>query len=357
MANYGNFVYSQVYAEDLTQQLNGTVKIYPSRFIAFKKSNGLPKLMTNLEYTKEGAMNLKRTHAIGSLYYENNTDIRSGYTWNQYENAQKAQGIQHAYWGDIVCSGDINFLASDVKNGLSTSEVTIYVNGGDALQRHALFPNMFATGAESIWYRKLQEVNFDYMQSNQSPEPIIENNQITFDSILLLYNVYGDTQSSVEPALLMKDIPMGVWTIKQGQPKVTLDVNDEQNFNISTTFSIRLNFAISTISNTPSVSISNGSDEYNMAVIMNNLAECMKTMNQIVKTNANALMEAKAYFTDFANKRHVNVPYLIDGRWYVNGRYIGGESNGGTGGSGNCNCGPLGDAGSFERYKNEVNNQ
>lgn len=276
------------YENDLTRTLDGSYKLYPSRWIAFR---GGEVNLTEVQKRMEGNIRY-------GLY---------GEMTSPFSTTDVADLIQHTALGDVVAAGDITLQQSEVEAGIAYSEIFIHVDGEKLRRSYIYLPDEPLRETDPI---------INELLGKPIQQPGVAENKIEFDRIVVLYNLYRKAESeTLEDMIVFRDYPLGLLELESTQ---TLYIDSK--FGGGTSWSTRLMSRVATGRahvETPST------DYHTLTRLLTEVGRSQSKMDEIVKTRIGHLDTFKSYMDRFRNEQSINVPYIIAGRWFVNGKDIG----------------------------------
>ena len=276
------------YENDLTRTLDGSYKLYPSRWIAFR---GGEVNLTEVQKRMEGNI---RYGAYGEMT-------------SPFSTTDVADLIQHTALGDVVAAGDITLQQSEVEAGIAYSEIFIHVDGEKLRRSYIYLPDEPLRETDPI---------INELLGKPVQQPGVAENNIEFDRIVVLYNLYRKAESeTLEDMIVFRDYPLGLLELESTQ---TLYIDSK--FGGGTSWSTRLMSRVATGRahvETPST------DYHTLTRLLTEVGRSQSKMDEIVKTRIGHLDTFKSYMDRFRNEQSINVPYIIAGRWFVNGKDIG----------------------------------
>ena len=276
------------YENDLTRTLDGSYKLYPSRWIAFR---GGEVNLTEVQKRMEGNIRY-------GLY---------GEMTSPFSTTDVADLIQHTALGDVVAAGDITLQQSEVEAGIAYSEIFIHVDGEKLRRSYIYLPDEPLRETDPI---------INELLGKPVQQTGVAENKIEFDRIVVLYNLYRKAESeTLEDMIVFRDYPLGILELESTQ---TLYIDSK--FGGGTSWSTRLMSRVATGRahvETPST------DYHTLTRLLTEVGRSQSKMDEIVKTRIGHLDTFKSYMDRFRNEQSINVPYIIAGRWFVNGKDIG----------------------------------
>lgn len=275
------------YEADLTSTLDGSLKLYPSRWLAFRGS--APVNMTEI------LSRLESSPRYG-LY---------GTITSPFSAVDVADLVQHTDLGDLVGVGDINLAQTEISGGQVYSEVFVQVDPENLPKQYLYLPDKPLRDNETIINRLM----------GQQPQPTT-NGWMEFNTIVILYNVYRKAESeTLQDMLLKKDFPMAIIELPEMQTLRTTN-----NLGGVTTWSTKV---LTRVTGQNSKLPTTDTDYHTLGRLLTEMGKLQKKMDQIVSSRVTDYGSFKAYLDKFRNEQSINVPYIVAGRWFVNGKDIG----------------------------------
>lgn len=289
----GTFYPTTQFTNDLSLLGQYTYKVIPSKFVTYK----------DIPYDRDGMDTAMDTARIA-------------------DNSSH-KDIKTAAWAligtDGVTSGDINFISTDVSQGLTFCEIYVHVTGQD----HT--PKYYETGTVVTAENEMVNDSTDYPAGST----------ITFQYILLLYDLYNGDE------LICRDMPMGMYVLPDKQ---TLLVKSEELYGSGTSWATHILARVAASAISDNVGLENG-DYTSLTAVLAEFGNLAAQMQEILNQKYDTLQIVKQYMTEFKNIREVNVPYISeDGEWWmVNGKPVTrvcqtGSGTGSGEGTASCDC-------------------
>jgi hypothetical protein len=285
------------YEADLTSTLDGSLKLYPSRWLAFRGTApvDIAAVLSSLESSPRYG-----------LY---------GTITSPFSAVDVADLVQHTDLGDLVGVGDINLAQTETSGGQVYSEVFVQVDPENLPKQYLYLPDKPIPDNETIINRLM----------GQQPQPT-SNGWMEFNTIVILYNVYRKAESeTLQDMILKRDFPMAIVELPEMQALRTTN-----NLGGVTTWSTKvLTRVTGKNSKLPSTDsdIHDGAGRYTdihtLGRLLTEMGRLQKKMDQIVSSRVTDYSSFKAYLDKFRNEQSINVPYIVAGRWFVNGKDIG----------------------------------
>lgn len=276
------------YEADLTSTLDGSLKLYPSRWLAFRGTApvDIAAVLSSLESSPRYG-----------LY---------GTITSPFSAVDVADLVQHTDLGDLVGVGDINLAQTETSGGQVYSEVFVQVDPENLPKQYLYLPNKPIPDNETIINRLL----------GSQPQPT-SNGWMEFNTIVILYNVYRKAESeTLQDMILKRDFPMAIVELPEMQALRTTN-----NLGGVTTWSTKvLTRVMGTNSKLPAT---DPVDYHTLGRLLTEMGRLQKKMDQIVSSRVTDYSSFKAYLDKFRNEQSINVPYIVAGRWFVNGKDIG----------------------------------
>lgn len=275
------------YEADLTSTLDGSLKLYPSRWLAFRGT--APVDMTAI------LSRLESSPRYG-LY---------GTITSPFSAVDVADLVQHTDLGDLVGVGDINLAQTETSGGQAYSEVFVQVDPENLPKQYLYLPNKPIPDNETIINRLM----------GQQPQPT-SNGWMEFNTIVILYNVYRKAESeTLQDMILKRDFPMAIVELPEMQALRTTN-----NLGGVTTWSTKV---LTRVTSKNTKQLSTDTDYHTLGRLLTEMGRLQKKMDQIVSSRVTDYSSFKAYLDKFRNEQSINVPYIVAGRWFVNGKDIG----------------------------------
>lgn len=275
------------YEADLTSTLDGSLKLYPSRWLAFRGTApvDIAAVLSSLESSPRYG-----------LY---------GTITSPFSAVNVADLVQHTDLGDLVGVGDINLAQTETSGGQVYSEVFVQVDPENLPKQYLYLPNKPIPDNETIINRLM----------GQQPQPT-SNGWMEFNTIVILYNVYRKAESeTLQDMILKRDFPMAIVELPEMQALRTTN-----NLGGVTTWSTKV---LTRVTSKNSKQLSTDTDYHTLGRLLTEMGRLQKKMDQIVSSRVTDYSSFKAYLDKFRNEQSINVPYIVAGRWFVNGKDIG----------------------------------
>lgn len=275
------------YEADLTSTLDGSLKLYPSRWLAFRGTAPVDIAAVLTAVAKSPRYGLYGTIT------------------SPFSAVDVADLVQHTDLGDLVGVGDINLAQTETSGGQVYSEVFVQVDPENLPKQYLYLPDKPIPDNETIINRLM----------GQQPQPT-SNGWMEFNTIVILYNVYRKAESeTLQDMILKRDFPMAIVELPEMQALRTTN-----NLGGVTTWSTKVLTRV-TSKNTKLPAAN--ADIHTLGRLLTEMGRLQKKMDQIVSSRATDYSSFKAYLDKFRNEQSINVPYIVAGRWFVNGKDIG----------------------------------
>lgn len=275
------------YEADLTSTLDGSLKLYPSRWLAFRGPApvDVAAVLSRLESSPRYG-----------LY---------GTITSPFSAVDVADLVQHTDLGDLVGVGDINLAQTETSGGQVYSEVFVQVDPENLPKQYLYLPDKPVRDNETIINRLM----------GQQPQPT-SNGWMEFNTIVILYNVYRKAESeTLQDMILKRDFPMAIVELPEMQALRTTN-----NLGGVTTWSTKV---LTRVTSKNAKLPTNDADYHTLGRLLTEMGRLQKKMDQIVSSRVTDYSSFKAYLDKFRNEQSINVPYIVAGRWFVNGKDIG----------------------------------
>lgn len=275
------------YEADLTSTLDGSLKLYPSRWLAFRGTApvDIAAVLSRLESSPRYG-----------LY---------GTITSPFSAVDVADLVQHTDLGDLVGVGDINLAQTETSGGQVYSEVFVQVDPENLPKQYLYLPDKPIPDNETIINRLM----------GQQPQPTSDG-WMEFNTIVILYNVYRKAESeTLQDMILKRDFPMAIVELPEMQALRTTN-----NLGGVTTWSTKV---LTRVTSKNAKQPSTDTDYHTLGRLLTEMGRLQKKMDQIVSSRVTDYSSFKAYLDKFRNEQSINVPYIVAGRWFVNGKDIG----------------------------------
>lgn len=353
MATTGKFYPFDRYINDISLTLDASHRIVPSRYVAIKSLiNNSPDTTPD---TPAGGIrpgvhlfgdDETNSGVNGDIYIDDQTAEMVYWSWpavvdyinyatRRFDTATAIEDIDYAPYrqtvldilndkiecNDVVTEntksykyyigGDINFLSHDIYDGMLYSEIYLHISNEAGLGR-VLINN---TG-QNQEQRVIEESNINI---NTLPN----HDKFSFQAVLLFYDIYKIGES--EPYAC--DIPLGIFILMDEDKNITsqeLLVQSNELFGSGTAWSTRIcsRFVSSaTIGQDPKIGTT-ASDYYTLTRVLQSFGDVIEAVEKNLTSREEDIQNIKMYLDEFKNSQTVNVPYMLNGWWYVNGKPV-----------------------------------
>ena len=286
------------YEADLTSTLDGSLKLYPSRWLAFRGTAPVDIAAVLTAVAKSPRYGLYGTIT------------------SPFSAVDVADLVQHTDLGDLVGVGDINLAQTETSGGQVYSEVFVQVDPENLPKQYLYLPDKPIPGGPG---RRTTTIPDNETIINrlmgQQPQPT-SNGWMEFNTIVILYNVYRKAESeTLQDMILKRDFPMAIVELPEMQALRTTN-----NLGGVTTWSTKV---LTRVTSKNSKLPANNTDIHTLGRLLMEMGRLQKKMDQIVSSRVTDYSSFKAYLDKFHNEQSINVPYIVAGRWFVNGKDIG----------------------------------
>lgn len=161
------------------------------------------------------------------------------------------------------------------------------------------------------------------LDSDFNPKTIPNREILRFERAIVLYDMYELTPANTIKTKVKSGLPLGVYVL--GKP-ISLDVNNSTGlYGGSTSWSGKIyigynNQVYSESGKTPNIVKNEDVEAYS------NLLRKMGTLINSYSENTKSYQTYVDYIKDISDKftkeKHINVPYMREGNWYVNGKLV-----------------------------------
>jgi hypothetical protein len=196
-----------------------------------------------------------------------------------------------------VSYSDINFVGGDVRG---FSDVVLYIEGNNKYLDNHLLPQTTTR----------EEMKFQY--------------------VVLLCDVYETTPPNVDKTLVRKGVPMGILELHE---PITLKVVEAGLYGGNTAWSVRLGIEYDRKGHQNTGSIEQKNHDFStFHNIIRDLGSMINKYNDMNNSYQNYVNYIKEIGGRFTRGREINVPYVRGGKWFVNGKPVIDYSEAGIGG-------------------------
>lgn len=198
---------------------------------------------------------------------------------------------------NIVSYSDINFVGGDVRG---FSDIVLYIEGNNKYLDNHLLPQTTSR----------EEMKFQY--------------------VVLLCDVYETTPPNVDKTLVRKGVPMGILELNE---PVILKVVEAGLYGGNTAWSVRLGIEYDRKGHQNTGSIEQKNHDFStFHNIIRDLGSMINKYNDMNNSYQNYVNYIKEIGGRFTRGREINVPYVRGGKWFVNGKPVIDYSEAGIGG-------------------------
>ena len=335
----GRFIPFAQYNQDLTRSMSGLCQVFPSRHVALM-INTAPDIVIHegdtevdkVSSTATGVSSIDYGAVRNALYktifkhahYIDGKGAVVKYTTNLPDDVVKKLPTMPAM-------GEINFISHEVQGGWMYNDIYVHIPTTEVGNTIRLQETANANRPDITGFAFSVETGlFDTIGTDRA--------ELKFNAVVLYYNLYMiDPQSKTadtQPVII--DMPMGIYFLDDTQ---TIQKSNSDVFDQGTSWSTRIVSRIATGSTT-GVAPTNRNNEYGtLARVLSEFGDIADVMKQIVHRreviNAQnvsaqspnsinlAPEDIKAFLEEFRQQHAVNVPYIKDNCWFVNGRNLG----------------------------------
>lgn len=197
----------------------------------------------------------------------------------------------------IISYSDINFVGGDVRG---FSDVVLYIEGNNKYLDNHLLPQTTSR----------EEMKFQY--------------------VVLLCDVYETTPPNVDKTLVRKGVPMGILELHE---PVILKLVEAGLYGGNTAWSVRLGIEYDRKGHQNTGSIEQKNHDFStFHNIIRDLGSMINKYNDMNNSYQNYVNYIKEIGGRFTRGREINVPYVRGGKWFVNGKPVVDYSEAGIGG-------------------------
>ena len=313
----GFFVPFLQYHQDLIRSMSGLCQVYPSKQVTL-----------NFESPSEVKTWVETADADARKEL-NNASEASALDYGAIRNILYkaiADHVEKDIPDDLVnikapSMADINFLSHEIIDGWLYNDIYINVTPEQGKKTFVLQES----GGENnpgITGFAINPDTGDYLQDD------CKRSTMTFNAVVLYYNLYmvDPEYKTASTVPVVVDMPLGIYV---PESSVTIKIETEALYGQGTSWSTRICSRLAGASSyqTP-IQDTNKSSEYaTLTKILSQFGNINKKMDEILHSRNVDLglnpYDIKSYLDELRKERAINVPYIKDGHWFVNGRDIG----------------------------------
>lgn len=321
----GKFIPFAQYTHDLTRTMSGLCQIYPSRHITVNISGGtgdIEKMVAAADLEIDEIRDITGT-AMDINYGEIRSKLYEAiYPKISIPDSKTATGAP--------AMGEINFISHELQGGWMYNDIYVHVTPEEGKQTIIMQPSGFESDP------KHTGLNFNIETGEYAMESSSRKN-LTFNAVIIYYNLYRVDPSSktadMEPIVI--DMPLGIYMLNE---PVTIQMSNDSIYNQGAAWSTRIVSRIAT-KGTIAASADRNQEYATLARVLSGFGDVAETMDKILHrrdaattknrvvagTDSLALApeDIKSYLEEFRRLSAVNVPYIKDNHWFVNGRDLG----------------------------------
>ena len=337
----GRFIPFAQYTQDLTRSMSGLCQVFPSRHVALTIKPDTGKTVDDIIVDGDTESDKVRLNASGvsDINYGavRNVLYKTIFKYARYLNNGNYVKYNNNLPDDVLklptmpAMGELNFISHEVQGGWMYNDIYVHIPTTEIestirLQETALESRPDKTGFEF----NVETGKYSTYSTNRS--------EFVFNAVVIYYNLHMiDPQSKTadtQPVVI--DMPMGIYFLDKDQ---TIQKSNSAIFDQGTAWSTRIVSRIATGSTVGSAPTDRNNEYGTLARVLSEFGDIADTMNQILHRreviNAQNISaqnpasinlspeDIKAFLEEFRQKHAVNVPYIKDNCWFVNGRNLG----------------------------------
>ena len=334
----GRFIPFAQYNHDLTRSMSGLCQVFPSRHVALTIAANTWQSIIDEGDAESDKVRLPAT-GVSDIDYGavRNSLYKVIFSHARYNNGSELVEYTNNLPDDVLnletmpAMGEINFISHEVQGGWMYNDIYVHIPTNEIkstirLQETALASRPDKTGFEF----NVETGQYSTYGTNRS--------QFTFNAVVLYYNLHMiDPQSkTADTKPVVIDMPMGIYFLDEPH---TIQYSNSNIFNQGTSWSTRIVSRIKTGSTTETAPTDRNLEYGTLARVLSEFGDVADTMKQILHRrnviNAQNVSaqdpnsinlspeDIKAFLEEFRQKHAVNVPYIKDNCWFVNGRNLG----------------------------------
>lgn len=325
----GKFYPFEQYNNDLTRSFTGLCHVYPSKCMTIKLDDAAD-LDTVLK-----RMNAKAEQQVNGdkLNYSAIRDVLYYYTKSLVDpdSIPKNDGAKDGTISAPSVS-DINFLSHEPHSGSIYYDIYVSVTPEQG-KRYVIPPSgsIDEPGKDPVelsgfdaWSKEFADTASEQFESTRK--------DLTFDALILYYDCYvvDPTYATADAQVIIKDMPLGLYVLDEEQ---TIHIKDLSIYGQGTSWATRICSRLTTNSTRNLDVDPTRINEYStLTKVLQEFGRSSQIINEYIKEDKSKLnqdskaltpADIKAYLEEFRNQSKVNVPYIKNNHWYVNGRDLG----------------------------------
>lgn len=319
----GRFIPFAQYNQDLTRSMSGLCQLYPSRHITVTMgSTDVDTLVANADK----AVDVIRNEAATA------TEVDYGRIRSElYKAINAAVTIKDSRTDEgAPAMGEINFISHELQGGWMYNDIYVHVTPEEGKQTIIMQPSGFSVNPKQTGLDYAIETK-EYRKYNSSRK------NLKFDAIIIYYNLHmvdpRSKTADTEPVIV--DMPLGIYVPAS---TVTVQLDNDSIYNQGAAWSTRIVSRIATKSTISAASTDRNNEYATLARVLSEFGDIAETMDKILHQRDGATLmkvtrttdslalapeDIKAYLEEFRRLNAVNVPYIKDNHWFVNGRDLG----------------------------------
>lgn len=315
------------YNQDLVRSMTGLCQVYPSKLVTVKLTEDNPDRAEELvkelvadadKYTLEIINNSKSA-----------TDIDYGAIRSKlYKNIYRAVEV-HGDEPDVNKNdsrlpslGDINFLSNEVLNGQICHDIIALVPAEQGKKSIILQDDSLANRTDRTGFAFSVELDeYEQMGSTRT--------YFSFNAIIMYYTLHmiDPLSKTADTAPVVVDMPMGIYL---PGTTISMQVNSGETYSARIHSRIATSDAVTLASDTtsnPAIDKTPNEEAVRESKLLGQFADLANKMDEIITRNGEHLgytwADIKSALEYLKNQSAVNVPYIKDDTWYLNGRKLG----------------------------------
>lgn len=310
------FIPFQNYLNDINKCQDGRSQIFPSKYITCSFATQVADLTVLKQKITDFNTQLRNT--IKDLNIANKTD-QELYTTIKRLSWQFVHTIVNNT--KSVTLGDINFLSHELVGGDVYSDIYLLV---DKNNKQTSF-TLAELPADNLLEKSL---GFD---NNVSILKELPSNILNFHCLVVYYNLYAYNSKNAELKPVCIEIPAGVVFLNTN---IDVDFTNSAIAQTGNSWGARICSRILNTELTTDVNVNvdpqNIHEYKTLGTVITEFGKIASEIQGLLKHKENITPETlrlvpadiKAYLEDFKNQSAVNVPYVKDGYWFLNGKKL-----------------------------------
>lgn len=316
----GSFIPFAQYSHDLTRTMSGLCQIYPSRHITVNINAPRIDIEAAISAANSNIDGIRRE--VSDLAELDYGRIRSELYKAIYTIASPV--VDDPNSENAPAMGEINFISHELQGGWMYNDIYVHVTPEEGKSAIILQESGFDVNPK--------RTGLDYDVTTKEYRVLPSDREVLkFNAVILYYNLHmiDPTSKTADTQPIVIDMPLGIYLLNE---EVNVQIENKNIYNQGAAWSTRIVSRIATKGTIEAASADRNQEYATLARVLSEFGNIAETMDDIlhrreVASNNNSLAlspeDIKSYLEEFRQLREVNVPYIKDNHWFVNGRDLG----------------------------------